>query len=103
MADTQTQDKPSKDAVIEIRNNTRQPVRLCCFEISKDGGLEGRHDDDIIIGDKADADIPDAQRTPETPNPKWTGPRSRIDKLPKSQRDYLAALVRKGDLELREV
>lgn len=104
MSDTQTQTKGSHpEQRIEIRNTTRSVVRLSRYDIAKDGAYQGQHDDDIVIGDKADEDIPDEQRTAETPSPRWRGTRGELDSLPKAQRAFLDALIEAGDLELREI
>jgi hypothetical protein len=105
VSETPTPTKPQGNPKqkIEIRNNTRQIVRLCFYDTHEDGSFEGRHDEDIVIGDKADADIPDKERTPETPSPIWKGTRGQIDKLPEKQRAFLDGLIKTDALELREV
>lgn len=93
--------------VIEVENRTRQKYRFPRYmDVTRKDGTVRRVIDrnrTIVIGDSADAEIPDEMRTIRTPNPVVRLSAGDLAELDPISRGVFNALVGSGVFRVREL
>jgi len=83
---------------IELENRSRDRAKWALSIRNKEGTLE-----EVVLGDPADRDVPENERTKLRSSPKVTLSADQLERMAPTSRRILDALVANGSVERRDI